>query len=148
MEKTYSAKKEEIKRKWYLIDAKGKVLGKVAVRAATILRGKHKPTYTPHVDTGDHVIVINASQVVLTGKKLEQKYYRRHSGYPKGLKSIRYDRLLKEKPEKVIELAVKGMLPKTKLGRAMFKKLRVYRGSEHSHEAQNPVQIEVKKING
>lgn len=148
MKGTYSAKKEEIKRKWYLIDAKGKVLGKVAVRAATILRGKHKPTYTPHVDTGDHVIVINASQVVLTGKKLEQKYYRRHSGYPKGLKSIRYDRLLKEKPEKVIELAVKGMLPKTKLGRAMFKKLRVYRGSEHSHEAQNPVQIEVKKING
>lgn len=145
MEKTYSAKKEDIKRKWYLIDAKGKVLGKVAVRAATILRGKHKPTYTPHVDTGDHVIVINASQVVLTGKKLEQKYYRRHSGYPKGLKSIRYDRLLEEKPEKVIELAVKGMLPKTKLGRAMFKKLRVYRGSEHSHEAQNPVQIEVKK---
>ncbi len=148
MEKTYSAKKEDIKRKWYIIDAKGKVLGKVAVKAATILRGKHKPIYTPHVDTGDHVIVINASQVVLTGKKLEQKYYRRHSGYPGGLKSIRYDRLLKEKPEKVIELAVKGMLPKTKLGRAMFKKLRVYKGNEHPHEAQNPVQIEVKKING
>ncbi len=145
MEKTYSAKKEEIKRKWYIIDAKGKVLGKVAVKAATILRGKHKPIYTPHIDTGDHVIVINASQVVLTGKKLEQKYYRRHSGYPGGLKSIRYDRLLKEKPEKVIELAVRGMLPKTKLGRAIFKKLRVYKGSEHSHEAQNPVQIEVKK---
>lgn len=145
MEKTYSAKKEDIKRKWYIIDAKGKVLGKVAVKAATILRGKHKPIYTPHIDTGDQVIVINASQVVLTGKKLEQKYYRRHSGYPGGLKSIRYDRLLKEKPEKVIELAVKGMLPKTKLGRAMFKKLRVYKGSEHPHGAQNPVQIEVKK---
>lgn len=145
MEKTYSAKKDEIKRKWYIIDAKGKVLGKVAVKAATILRGKHKPIYTPHIDTGDYVIVINASQVVLTGKKLEQKYYRRHSGYPGGLKSIRYDRLLKEKPKKVIELAVKGMLPKTKLGRAMLKKLRVYKGSEHSHEAQNPVQIEVKK---
>ncbi len=145
MEKTYSAKKEDIKRKWYIIDAKGEVLGKVAVKAATILRGKHKPIYTPHIDTGDYVIVVNASQVVLTGKKLEQKYYRRHSGYPGGLKSIRYDRLLKEKPEKVIGLAVKGMLPKTKLGRAMFKKLRVYKGSEHSHEAQNPVQIEVKK---
>jgi large subunit ribosomal protein L13 len=141
MEKTYSAKKEEIKRKWYLIDAKGKVLGKVAVRAATILRGKHKPIYTPHIDTGDYVIVINASQVVLTGKKLEQKYYRRHSGYPGGLKSIRYDRLLKEKPEKVIELAVKGMLPKTKLGRAMFKKLRVYKGSEHSHHEVIPIVI-------
>ncbi|MCK4649209.1 50S ribosomal protein L13 [bacterium] len=145
MEKTYSAKKEDVKRKWYLIDAKGKVLGKIAVKAAIILRGKHKPTYTPHIDTGDHVIVINASQVILTGKKLEQKYYRRHSGYPGGLKSIRYDRLLKEKPERVIELAIKGMLPKTKLGRAMFKKLRVYKGSEHSHGAQNPVQIEVKK---
>ncbi len=145
MEKTYSAKKDEIKRKWYIIDAKEKVLGKVAVKAATILRGKHKPIYTPHIDTGDYVIVVNASQVVLTGKKLEQKYYRRHSGYPGGLKSIRYDRLLKEKPKKVIELAVRGMLPKTKLGRAMLKKLRVYKGSEHSHEAQNPVQIEVKK---
>ncbi len=145
MEKTYSAKKGEIKRKWYIIDAKGEILGKVAVKAATILRGKHKPIYTPHIDTGDYVIVINASQVVLTGKKLEQKYYRRHSGYPGGLKSIRYDRLLKEKPKKVIELAIRGMLPKTKLGRAMLKKLRVYKGSEHSHEAQNPVQIEVKK---
>ncbi len=145
MKSTYSAKKDEIKRKWYIVDAKGKVLGKVAVKAAIILRGKHKPTYTPHIDTGDHVIVINASQVILTGKKLEQKYYRRHSGYPGGLKSIRYDRLLKEKPEKVIELAIKGMLPKTKLGRAMLKKLRVYKGSEHSHLAQNPVQIEVKK---
>ena len=145
MKSTYSAKKDEIKRKWYIIDAKGEVLGKVAVKAATILRGKHKPIYTPHVDTGDQVIVINASQVVLTGKKLEQKYYRRHSGYPGGLKSIRYDRLLKEKPEKVIKLAVRGMLPKTKLGRAMLKKLRVYRGSEHPHEAQNPIQIEVKK---
>lgn len=145
MKGTYSAKRGDVKRKWYLIDAKGKVLGKVAVKAATILRGKHKPVYTPHVDTGDQVIVINASQVILTGKKLEQKYYRRHSGYPGGLKSIRYDRLLKEKPEKVIKLAVKGMLPKTKLGRAMFKKLRVYRGSEHSHETQHPVQIEVKK---
>ena len=145
MKSTYSAKKDEIKRKWYIIDAKGEVLGKVAVKAATILRGKHKPIYTPHVDTGDQVIVINASQVVLTGKKLEQKYYRRHSGYPGGLKSIRYDRLLKEKPEKVIKLAVRGMLPKTKLGRAMLKKLRVYKGSEHSHEAQNPIQIEVKK---
>jgi len=142
---TYSAKKDEIKRKWYIIDAKGKVLGKVAVKAATILRGKYKPIYTPHIDTGDQVIVINASQVILTGKKLEQKHYHRHSGYPGGLKSIRYDRLLKEKPEKVIELAVKGMLPKTKLGRAMLRKLRVYRGSEHPHEAQNPIQIEVKK---
>jgi len=141
MKSTYSAKKEEIKRRWYIIDAKGKVLGKVAVKAATILRGKHKPIYTSHIDTGDHVIVINASQVILTGKKLEQKYYRRHSGYPGGLKSIRYDRLLKEKPEKVIELAVKGMLPKTKLGRAMFKKLRVYKGNEHPHEAQNPILV-------
>ena len=139
MRGTYSAKKRDIKRKWYLIDARGQILGKVAAKAATILKGKHKPTYTPHVDTGDYVVVINASQVVLTGKKLKQKYYHRHSGYPKGLKSIRYDRLWKEKPEKVIELAVKGMLPKTKLGRAMFKKLRIYRGSEHPHREVIPL---------
>jgi large subunit ribosomal protein L13 len=143
MKSTYSAKKEDIKRQWCLIDAKGKILGKVATRAATILRGKHKPTYTPHVDTGDQVIVINASGVVLSGKKLEQKHHHFHSGYPGGLKSIRYDKLLEDKPEKVIELAVRGMLPKTKLGRAMLKKLRVYRGSEHPYGTQNPVIIEM-----
>ena len=136
--KSYMAKPNEVERKWYVIDAEGKVLGRLATEVSKILSGKNKPIYTPHVDTGDHVIVINADKIVLTGKKLEQKKYRYHTGYPGGLKEISYDRMVKEKPEKVIELAVKGMLPKNSLGRQMFRKLKVYSGSEHNHEAQKP----------
>ncbi|NLY66313.1 MAG: 50S ribosomal protein L13 [Tissierellia bacterium] len=136
--KSYIAKPNEVERKWYLIDAEGKVLGRLASEIAKILRGKHKPTYTPHVDTGDFVIVINADKVKLTGNKLDQKYHRYHTGYPGGLKSIVYRDMLERKPEKVIELAVKGMLPKNRLGRKMFKKLKVYSGPEHKHEAQKP----------
>lgn len=141
--KTFMAKAEDVKRKWYVVDAEGKPLGRLASEVAKILRGKHKPTYTPHVDTGDYVIVLNADKVVLTGKKLEQKYYRHHSGYPGGLKEIKYKQFLAEKPEKAVEIAVKGMLPKNSLGRAMFKKLRVYRGSEHEHQAQKPEKLEL-----
>ncbi|NMB26548.1 MAG: 50S ribosomal protein L13 [Tissierellia bacterium] len=136
--KSYMAKPNEIERKWYIIDAEDKVLGRLATEVATILRGKHKPIYTPHVDTGDFVIIINADKVKLTGKKLEQKQYRYHTGHPGGLKFISYDRLIKEKPEKAIQLAVKGMLPKNSLGRQMIKKMKVYSGSEHNHEAQKP----------
>lgn len=136
--KSYMAKTNEIDRKWYLIDAEGKVLGRLASEIATILSGKNKPIYTPHVDTGDFVIVINADKVKLTGKKLENKEYIYHTGYPGGLKRVSYEVMMKEKPEKVIELAVKGMLPKNRLGRKMFKKLKVYAGPEHKHEAQKP----------
>ncbi len=136
--KSYMAKPNEIERKWYVIDAEGKVLGRLATEVATILRGKHKPIYTPHVDTGDYVIIINADKIKLTGKKLEQKQYKYHTGYPGGLKSISYEKMLDEKPEKAIQLAVKGMLPKSSLGRQMFKKLKVYSGPEHNHEAQQP----------
>ncbi|MBX5467713.1 MAG: 50S ribosomal protein L13 [Firmicutes bacterium] len=135
---TYMAKPSEVERKWYVIDAAGKPLGRVAALAATLLRGKHKPIYTPHIDTGDHVIIINASQVVLTGKKLDQKVYYHHSGYPGGLKQRGYRQLMATKPEFVLEHAVRGMLPKNRLGRKMFKKLKVYRGSEHPHAAQKP----------
>lgn len=141
--KSFVAKPNEIERKWYIIDAEGKTLGRLSSEIAKILRGKHKPIYTPHVDTGDYVIVINAEKVVMTGKKLEQKYYRYHTGYPGGLKEISYSRLMKENPEKIISLAVKGMLPKNSLGRAMFKKLKVYRGTEHKHEAQKPEVYEI-----
>ena len=141
--KTYMAKAEEVKRKWYVVDAAGKPLGRAASEVAKILRGKHKPTYTPHVDTGDHVIVLNAEKVVLTGKKLDQKYYRHYSGYPGGLKEIKYRHFIAAKPEKAFELAVKGMLPKNSLGRAMFKKLKVYRGNEHNHQAQKPEKLEI-----
>jgi large subunit ribosomal protein L13 len=136
--KSYMAKPTEIDRKWYVIDAEGKVLGRLATEVASILRGKKKPIYTPYVDTGDFVIIINADKVVLTGKKLEQKYYRYHSGHPGGLKEIPYEKLMAAKPEKVIELAVKGMLPKNALGRQMYRKLKVYRGPVHKHEAQKP----------
>jgi len=132
------AKTEDIARKWYVIDATGKPLGRLATLTATLLRGKHKPTYTPHLDTGDHVIIINAGQVVLTGKKAVQKMWYRHSGRPGGLKAIPYGELLKERPEKAVELAVKGMLPHNRLGRDMVKKLKVYAGSAHPHEAQRP----------
>ncbi|OHW62455.1 50S ribosomal protein L13 [Andreesenia angusta] len=136
--KSYNAKPQEIERKWYVIDASGKTLGRLSTEIASILRGKRKPIYTPHVDTGDYVIVINAENIVLTGKKLEQKYYKYHTGYAGGLREVRYDVLMDKNPEKIISLAVKGMLPKNSLGRQMFKKLKVYRGSEHNHEAQKP----------
>ena len=141
--KTFMAKAEEVKRKWYVVDAEGKPLGRLASEVAKVLRGKHKATYTPHVDTGDHVIVLNADKVVLTGKKLEQKMYRHHSLYPGGLKEIKYKDLMANKPEKAVELAVKGMLPKNSLGRAMYRKLKVYRGTEHEHQAQKPEVLEI-----
>lgn len=141
--KTYMAKKHEIDRKWYIVDAKGKTLGRLASEVAKILRGKHKPEYTPHVDTGDFVIVVNASQIELTGKKLTDKIYYRHSGYPGGLKSITAGELRKKRPERMIELAVKGMLPKGSLGRKQFKKLKVYAGAEHPHQAQQPIALDI-----
>jgi len=136
--KTISAKKETVTRKWILIDAQGKVLGRVAALVAHILRGKHKPIYTPHVDTGDFVVVVNADKIVLTGKKLTDKIYYSYSGYPGGLKETPAGKLLSEKPEELFRMAVKGMLPKNSLGKAMLKKLKVYRGNSHPHEAQRP----------
>lgn len=130
--------KNEIERSWHLVDAEGQVLGRVAGRVATLLMGKHKPTFTPFLDCGDHVVVVNAEKVVLTGNKLESKMYRRHSGYPGGLSETRAARMLREHPERLLESAVRGMLPKTRLGRAMFRKLRVYAGGSHPHEAQQP----------
>lgn len=141
--KTYMAKPETVKRKWYVVDAEGKPLGRLASEVAKIIRGKHKPDYTPHVDMGDFVIVVNADKVVLTGKKLDQKVYKRYSGYPGGLKEIKYRLFLQKSPEKVVEHAVKGMLPKNRLGRAMAKKLKVYRGPEHKHQAQMPEKLEI-----
>lgn len=141
--KSFIAKPNEIERKWYVIDADGKTLGRLSTEIASILRGKHKPIFTPHVDTGDYVIVINAEKVVLTGKKLEQKAYRYHTGYPGGLKEVPYSKLIEKNPEKIISLAVKGVLPKNSLGRSMFKKLKVYKGSEHKHEAQKPEVYEI-----
>jgi len=138
MRTTYMAKPHEIKRRWYIIDAAGRSLGRVATDAARLLRGKHKPEFTPHLDTGDHVVIINAGQVVLTGKKLEQKFYYRHSGYPGGLKKVNYATIMEKKPEQAVFLAVRGMLPHTKLGNAMLKKLRVYKDDQHTHHAQNP----------
>ena len=141
---TYSAKKSEIESKWYIIDAQGKSLGRVATEAAKLLRGKHKPTYTPTIDTGDHVIVINCKDAVLTGKKLDQKMYRHHSGYIGGMKETSARVMMENNPEKAMMLAIKGMLPHTKLGRQMIKKLRVYAGSEHENVAQKPEVWEVK----
>ncbi len=135
---SYVAKPSDIERKWLVIDASGKTLGRLATEVAKLLRGKHKPTYTPFIDTGDYVIVVNASEMVLTGKKLDQKMYRHHSGYAGGLKEISYRNLMNNNPEKALELAVKGMLPKNSLGRQMFKKLKVYAGPEHDHQAQKP----------
>lgn len=136
--KSYIAKPAEVERKWYVIDAEDKTLGKIASEVASILRGKKKPIYTPHVDTGDYVIVINAEKVRVTGKKEEQKIYKSHSGYPGGLKETTLRELRAKKPEEIIRHAVKGMMPKGKLGRQMFKKLKVYAGPEHPHTAQNP----------
>ena len=135
---TFMANKGNIVRKWYILDAAGKPLGKTAATAATLLRGKHKPEYTPHADCGDFVIIINAEKAVLTGKKLEQKYYRRHSGYPGGLKETRYDRLMKQKPELAVRLAVRGMLQKNTIANWQLTRLRVFRGAEHIHAAQKP----------
>lgn len=136
--KTYSAKPSEIERKWYIIDAAGKPLGRVATEAAKLLRGKHKPTFTPNIDTGDHVIILNCKDVVLTGRKLDQKIYRHHSGYIGGMKEATAREMMDKKPEEVMFLAVKGMLPKNSLGRQTIKKLRVYAGSEHENAAQKP----------
>ena len=135
---TYVATKDSIERKWLVIDAEGMFLGRLATELAKLLRGKHKPTYTPFLDTGDNVIVINASKIVLTGKKLDDKLYRHHSGFPGGLKEIDYRTLMAKNPEKALELAVKGMLPKNSLGRQMFRKLHVYAGPEHEQAAQKP----------
>lgn len=142
MEKTYVAKPSEIVRKWYVVDAEGQTLGRLASRIAAVLRGKHKPTFTPSIDTGDHVIVVNAEKVVLTGNKLDQKKHYWHTGYIGGIKSIGYRKMLEVKPEQVIELAVKGMIPHNSLGRQTFKKLKVYRGPEHPHAAQTPEKLE------
>ncbi|MBQ8352618.1 MAG: 50S ribosomal protein L13 [Clostridia bacterium] len=136
--KTYMAHAETVERKWYVVDAAGMTLGRLATRVAAVLRGKNKPTYTPNVDTGDFVIVINTDKVVLTGKKLEDKFYRYHTGYIGGLKEISYKKLMAEKSDLAVYEAVKGMLPKNSLGRAMIKKLRVYKGAEHNHAAQKP----------
>ena len=141
---TTMAKKEAIVRGWYVIDAAGKTLGNVAVAAATVLNGKHRPEYTPHVDCGECVVVINAEKIVLTGKKLDQKMYYHHTGYVGGLKSVKYRTLMATKPEMAVELAVKGMLPKNKIGAASFGRLNVYRGAEHEQQAQKPVVLEVK----
>ncbi|MBR6879719.1 MAG: 50S ribosomal protein L13 [Clostridiales bacterium] len=136
--KTFVATPANIERKWLVIDASGKTLGRLSTEVARLLRGKHKPTYTPFADTGDYVIVINAAEMVLTGKKLDQKMYRHHSGYAGGMKEVSYRNLMNNNPEKALELAVKGMLPKNSLGRQMFKKLKVYAGAEHEHAAQKP----------
>lgn len=140
---SFMAKPAEVKRKWLVVNAEGKPLGRLASEVAKILRGKHKPIFTPHVDTGDNVIVINAEKIVLTGKKLDQKMYRYHTLHPGGLKEMKYRQLMEKKPEKAIELAVKGMLPKNSLGRAMYRKLKVYKGPEHTHQAQQPENLEL-----
>jgi large subunit ribosomal protein L13 len=141
---TYMAKVETLERKWYVIDAAGKSLGRTAVAAANILRGKHRPEFTPHADCGEFVIIINAEKAVLTGRKLEQKYYRRHSGYIGGLKEVQYKTLMATKPELAMELAVKGMLPHNSIGAKSATRLKVYAGAEHAHAAQKPEVVEVK----
>jgi large subunit ribosomal protein L13 len=143
MQKTHSVKDSEINRQWWVVDAEGMVLGRLAAQVAHVLRGKHKPTYTPHLDTGDHVVVINAGKVRLSGNKIDQKIWYRHSGYPGGLRELRYDKLMAERPAVVVEKAVKGMLPRNRLGRAMARKLNVYAGAEHPHSAQKPLPLAV-----
>ena len=139
--KTFSAKPETVKRDWYIVDAEGKTLGRMAAEIASRLRGKHKPVYTPHVDTGDYIVVVNAEKVKVTGKKAEDKMYHRHSGFPGGLKSLNFSDLMDKKPTQAIELAVKGMLPRNPLGRQMLTKLKVYAGPEHPHTAQQPQEL-------
>ena len=135
---SFIQKPAEVERKWYVVDAEGKTLGRMASEVAAILRGKNKPTFTPHVDCGDYVIVINAEKVAVTGKKRQEKIYKRHTGYPGGLRELTFEQLLEKHPEEVVRHAVKGMMPTGKLGRAMFKKLKVYAGPEHNHQAQKP----------
>lgn len=142
--KTYQAKKEEVEHQWYLVDAQGKVLGRLATELAKILRGKNKPIYTPHVDTGDFVIVVNAGKVALTGKKMKDKIYYHHTGYPGGIKEMSAEKLLAKKPTEMIRIAVKGMLPKNSLGRQMIQKLKIYAGAKHPHEAQKPVPLQLQ----
>lgn len=141
--KTYAVKASEIERRWWVVDATDQTLGRLATRVATLLEGKHKAIYSPHLDTGDHVVVLNAKAIHVTGDKLRQKRYYRHSNYPGGLKEESLETLLARKPELVIERAVKGMLPQNRLGRAMFKKLKVYKGADHPHQAQQPVAAEL-----
>jgi large subunit ribosomal protein L13 len=144
--RTYSPKAGDVQRQWHVIDANDVALGRLATHAATLLRGKHKPIFAPHVDTGDFVIIVNASKVALTGNKRESKVAYRHSGYPGGLKRIGYAELLEKRPEKAIELAIKGMLPKNKLGRQLLSKLKVYAGPEHPHTAQQPTPFEITQV--
>ena len=146
MKTTVMAKSETVERKWYVVDATDIPLGRVASQVAAILRGKNKPIYTPHVDTGDYVIVINTDKMVLTGNKLTQKHYYRHSGFPGGLKDVVYKDLMANKSDFALEKAVKGMLPKNSLGKKMFMKLKVYKGSEHPHSAQQPVELKIKGV--
>ena len=140
---TYSPKASDITRSWHVVDAEGLVLGRLATEVANVLRGKHKPTYAPHNDTGDHVIIVNADKVVLTAGKAEKKLVHRHSGYPGGIKAESFERLRERRPEAIIERAVRGMLPKNRLGRATFRKLRVYAGAEHPHDSQKPQPLEL-----
>jgi large subunit ribosomal protein L13 len=143
--KTYFATNENVEHKWYLVDASNKVLGRLATQIAKYLRGKHKPEYTPHADAGDYIVVINAAKIKVTGNKELEKVYYRHSGYPGGLKEITFEKLRDKDPRKIIEIAVKGMLPKNPLGRAMLRKLKVYAGAEHPHDAQQPAEINLEK---
>ncbi len=144
MRTTFMANDSTVERKWFVVNAEGKRLGRLATEVATLLRGKHKPTYTPHVDTGDHVIIVNAEKIELTGNKLADKKYYRHSGYPGGLKERNANEMRTNHPERMLEIAIKGMLPKGPLGRKMFKKLHVYKGPEHSNQAQKPETYELK----
>ncbi len=141
--KTFSAKPEEVRRDWFVVDATDKTLGRLATELAARLRGKHKPEFTPHVDTGDNIVVINAAQIRVTGNKLRDKMYHRHTGYVGNLKSVNLEKLMQDKPEQALVFAVKGMLPKNRLGRAMLKKLRVFAGPEHTHQAQQPQALEI-----
>jgi len=141
--KTFSAKPAEVRRDWFVIDAKDKTLGRMATEIARRLRGKHKPEYTPHVDTGDYIVVVNAEKVQVTGNKQKDKMYHRHTGYPGGLKSMSFEKMIQSHPERLIELTVKGMLPKNPLGRAMLKKLKVFAGPEHNHSAQQPKALDI-----
>ena len=142
--KSYMARPQGVERKWYVVDAEGKTLGRLATEIARILRGKAKPQYTPHVDTGDFVVVVNAEKVGVTGRKQEQKLYRRHTGYPGGLKEVSYEQMMNRKPTEIVRKAVFGMMPKTRLARQQFKKLKIYAGPEHPHEAQSPEPYEVR----
>ncbi len=142
--KSYMARPAQVERKWHIVDAEGRTLGRLASEIARVLRGKNKPQYTPHIDTGDFVVVVNAEKVVVTGRKAEQKVYRRHTGYPGGLRETSYEVMMERKPTEVLRKAVKGMMPRTRLGRKQFTKLKLYAGPEHPHEAQNPQPYEMR----